>query len=62
MDLITNLPSIADLDSIMVMVDHGLSKGVILAPCTKTVNTMEIAKNFFFTMFSNGSDYMKKSY
>ena len=37
MDLITDLPSVDGFDSILVMVDQGLSKGVILIPCTKTL-------------------------
>ena len=34
-DLITNLPTSNDFDSLLVMVDHGLSKGVILCPTKK---------------------------
>ena len=34
-DLITDLPPSAGFDSVMVVVDHGLPKGVILAPCQK---------------------------
>jgi Integrase zinc binding domain len=37
MDLITDLPPTEESDSILVMVDQGLSKGVILCPTTKTV-------------------------
>ena len=37
MDLITDLPLTTGFDSILVVVDHGLSKGVILIPCTKTL-------------------------
>jgi hypothetical protein len=37
MDLITDLPLVEGSDSILVMVDQGLSKGVILCPTTKTV-------------------------
>ena len=36
-DLITDLPPINGYDSILVMVNQGLSKGVILCPCTKTI-------------------------
>jgi hypothetical protein len=34
-DLITNLPPSGSFNSIMVVVDHGLSKGVIIIPCLK---------------------------
>jgi hypothetical protein len=37
MDLITNLPPVEGYDSILVVVDRGLLKGVILCPCTKMI-------------------------
>jgi hypothetical protein len=37
MDLIMDLPPTEGSDSILVMVDQGLLKGVILCPTTKTV-------------------------
>ena len=37
MDFITGLPTSEGFDSIMVMVDHGSTKGVILEPCNKTI-------------------------
>ena len=51
MDLITDLSPINGLDSVMVMVDHGLSRGVILAPCAKTVDAIGIANLFFTNIF-----------
>ena len=50
-DLITNLPMSARFDSLMVVVDHGLSKGVILIPCTKTIDTARVALLFFNHVF-----------
>ena len=49
MDLITDLLPVTgqgmiNLNAIMVVVDHGLTKGVILTPCSKTL-TMEGAAN-----------------
>ena len=35
----------------MVVVDHGLTKGVILVPCSKTVNANDIAQLFFDHVF-----------
>ena len=35
-----DLPPVDGFDSILVMVDQGLTKGVILTPCNKT-NTAE---------------------
>jgi len=40
-DFMTDLPLSEGFDSIMVAVDHGLSKGVILTPCSKTGLTAE---------------------
>ena len=37
MDLITDLPPINGYDSILAMVNQGLSKGVILCPYAKTI-------------------------
>ena len=36
-DLVTNLPPVEGYDSILVVVDWGLLKGVILCPCAKTI-------------------------
>jgi Integrase zinc binding domain len=36
-DLITNLPLVEGYNSILVVVDQGLLKGVILCPCAKTI-------------------------
>jgi len=36
MDLITDLPVSKGYDSVMIVVDHGLTKGVILFPTNKT--------------------------
>ena len=35
----------------MVVVDHSLSKGVILTPCVKTIDTKGVAKLFFKNVF-----------
>jgi len=37
MDLITDLLPVDGFDSILVVVDQGLTKGVILIPCNKTI-------------------------
>ena len=39
MDLITDLPPADRHNSILVVVDQGLSKGVILIPCSKTLTS-----------------------
>jgi len=41
MDLITDLPPADDFDSILVMVDQVLIKGVILIPCKKTITAKD---------------------
>ena len=50
-DLITDLPLSSGHDSLMVVVDHGLTKGVILAPCFKNINAAGIAQLFLFYVF-----------
>ena len=44
MDLITDLPPAEGFDSILVVVDQGLSKGVILIPCNKTITSKDTAR------------------
>ena len=44
MDLITDLPPVDGFDSILVVVDQGLTKGVILTPCDKTITAEGTAK------------------
>lgn len=44
MDLITDLPISHGYDSILVVVDQGLTKGVIFAPCKKTVDAIGTAE------------------
>ena len=43
MDLITDLPLSDSFDSILVVVNRGLTKGVILMPCNKTITTKQVA-------------------
>ena len=43
MDLITDLPLSDGFDSILVVVDHGLTKGVILLPCNNTITADQVA-------------------
>ena len=43
MDLITDLPLSDGFDSILVVVDHSLMKGVILLPCNKTITAEQVA-------------------
>ena len=40
-DFMTDLPPSEGFDSIIVIVDYSLSKGVILTPCSKTGFTVE---------------------
>ena len=44
MDLITDLPLSQSFDFILVMVDHGLMKGVILLPCNEMINAEQVAE------------------
>ena len=44
MDLITDLSMCKEQDSILVIVDQGLTKGIILVPCSKTITAEEVAQ------------------
>ena len=50
-NLVTGLPSSVGFDSLLVVVDHGLSKGVILTPCNKTIDAKGVAELFFKHVF-----------
>ena len=50
-DLVTDLPLSAGFDSLLVVVDHGLSKGVILTPCNRTIDAKGVAELFFKHVF-----------
>ena len=57
MDLITDLPPIklengTIIDALMVMVDHGLTKGVVLTPVSKTL-TKEGAREILLNQHGN---------
>ena len=43
-DFITDLPPSNGFDSIMVMADHDATKGVILSPCSKTIDALETTR------------------
>ena len=58
-DLITDLPVSSGFNSLLVMVDHGLSKGVILCPTKKNVTTEGIASLFFHKVFLHFGLYTK---
>ena len=50
-DLITGLPESHSFDSVIVVVDHGLTKGVIYFPCRKDINVAGVAQLFFAHVF-----------
>ena len=50
-NLITDLPLSDGFDMLLVVVDHGLTKGVILSPTKKTIDTSGVATLFFNKVF-----------
>jgi hypothetical protein len=44
MDFITDLPLVNRFDSLLIVVDQGLTKGVILVPCKKSITAEEMAQ------------------
>jgi hypothetical protein len=51
MNLITDLPPSDGFDSILVVVDQGLTKGVLLLPCNKTITADGVAKLLFGNLY-----------
>jgi transposase InsO family protein len=51
MDLITDLPISSGYDSILVLVDQGLTKGVIILPCMKMITAEGVAKLLLETLY-----------
>jgi len=51
MDLITDLPKSRGFDSILSMVDHSLTKGIILIPTMKEVTSEGIATLLMDNLF-----------
>jgi len=45
-DFITDLPKCNSFNSLMVVIDHGSSKGVISIPCSKMINATQTAQNY----------------
>ena len=60
-DLITGLQVSHRFDSVMVVVDHGLSKGVIYCTCSKEIDAAGVAQLFFTHVFLE-SAYTPRSY
>jgi len=58
-DLITDLPTSSKFDSVLIMVDHGLTKGVIFSPTTKTATTADITTLFYNRVYSRFGLYDK---
>ena len=58
-DLITGLPDSHGYDSVMVVVDHGLTKGVIYCPCSKNIDSEGVAQLFFTNVFPRFSLHSK---
>ena len=50
-DLISRLPLSDGFNSVMVTVNHGLTKGVIFCPCNKEINAARVASPFFRHIF-----------
>ena len=58
-DLITGLSASSGFDSLLVMVDHGFTKGVILCPTKKTITAKGVAALFFHKVYLHFGLYDK---
>ena len=52
-DFITDLPLSAGFDSLMVVVNHSSTKGVICIPCHKTIDAQTTAQNYIDHVFQH---------
>jgi peroxiredoxin family protein len=52
MDMIVKLPESNGKDSILVVVDQGLSKGVKFIPCNETIDAQGIAELLIDNVYS----------
>ena len=50
-DFMTDLPMNDGIDSLMVVVDHGLTKGIILIPCTKEITALGTADAYLSNVY-----------
>ena len=50
-DLVTDLPSAQGFDSLMVVINHGLMKGMIIIPHSKKIDAAGVGKLFFLNVF-----------
>ena len=57
--MIMDLPISSGFDSVLVVVDHGLTKGVIFIPCHKAIDATSIATLFFKHVFARFGLYDK---
>ena len=53
MDFIMDLPTSDGFDSIMVMVDHGSMKGVILELCNKTITAEQMGNILLNSLYKH---------
>jgi hypothetical protein len=53
MDFITDLPQINSFDSVLTVVDQGLTKGVIFIPCRKTFTAMDTANSYINEVYKH---------
>src|ERR1700724_134104 len=54
-DFITDLPECDGSDSLMVVVDHGSTKGVISIPCNKTIDATQTVQNYIDHVYKSCS-------
>ena len=52
MDFITDLPEINGFNDILSVVDHGLTKGAIFIPCSKSIDSEQTAQLLVDRLFS----------
>ena len=51
MDFITNLPELNGYNALYIVVDHDLTKAIVLISCTKTINAIRTARFYYDNIY-----------
>ena len=51
MDFITDLPESNEYNVLYIVVDHNLTKTIVFILCTKTIDTIGIAKLYYDNLY-----------
>ncbi|OBZ66806.1 hypothetical protein A0H81_13354 [Grifola frondosa] len=61
MDFVTDLPESEGFDSLLVVVDHDVTKGIVLTPCNKTIDAIGTADLLHRNVYDD-TDFQTESF